>query len=407
MKVKDTNIMINMLAWVTEVVNSNALENTTLDFFLQELEKFLEYLVQMIQDCDPDRLKVIKSINFCFEPFANLKKGYAPHVENYVKNYKQMQDRLSNGGEKLELDLLLTFESTQGVVWPRETFRSLFSNRTTYDEGLIPKDSNMYKIKEQLAIKFIEGFMKRPAQALDMYKYIEQKFAKFKNYAKYYRSKGNYALTSDEIIHLANQYVESPMTLGIIEFLKDKIQRRLDMNDTTNSAFIDKNIIGQEWAEIDCDKMVSFEIQESESQNADDGDKKYWEIISDSGDQVDLTNFMFRTLIKKKPDDTFVVVLYSLLNKDYREYLQKFCKNNLANIDYLDKKLVNMRKVVLEEQKEEKKNRVHQKDKKASFVFIEKILNSTLLYDITAISKKGQSYVSLKDQIILPSSRRY
>merc|ERR1711957_264300 len=140
------------------------------------------------------------------------------------------------------------------------------------------------------------------------------------------------------------------MTLGIIEFLKDKIQRRLDMNDTTNSAFIDKNIIGQEWAEIDCDKMVSFEIQESESQNADDGDKKYWEIISDSGDQVDLTNFMFRTLIKKKPDDTFVVVLYSLLNKDYREYLQKFCKNNLANIDYLDKKLVNMRKVVLEEQ---------------------------------------------------------
>ena len=57
-----------------------------------------------------------------------------------------------------------------------------------------------------------------------------------------------------------------------------------------------------------------------------------------------------------------------------------------------------MRKVVLEEQKEEKKNRVHQKDKKASFVFIEKILNSTLLYDITAIAKKGQSYISLKDQ---------
>merc|ERR1712196_76641 len=193
----------------------------------------------------------------------------------------------------------------------------------------------------------------------------------------------------------------------ILLYLKGKIQRRLDMNDAKNSAFIDQNIVGYDWSEIDCNKIVSFEILETQTQNADDGDKKYWEIISDSGDMVDLTNFMFRLLIKKKPDDTFVIALYSLLNKDYREYLQKFCKNNLANIDYLDKKLINTRKERAEKLKEEKKNMIHQKDKKASFVFIEKILNSTLLYDVGAINKKGQSYVSLKDQIILPCSKRY
>jgi len=34
-----------------------------------------------------------------------------------------------------------------------------------------------------------------------MYKYIENKFKKYKNYSKYYNEAGKFALTSDFIIH--------------------------------------------------------------------------------------------------------------------------------------------------------------------------------------------------------------
>jgi hypothetical protein len=82
---------------------------------------------------------------------------------------------------------------------------------------------NPLRIKSGLTMQFLQAFIQFPQKALDMYKYIEMKFKRFKNYDKYYCSQGKHVLNADFVIHLANQYVESPIVDSIVSFLKDRI----------------------------------------------------------------------------------------------------------------------------------------------------------------------------------------
>jgi hypothetical protein len=186
------------------------------------------------------------------------------------------------------------------------------------------------RIKSGLTMQFLQAFIQFPQKALDMYKYIEMKFKKFKNYDKYYCSQGKHVLNADFVIHLANQYVESPMVDSIVSFLKDRISVCRKEGNNYN-----KQLRGNSWLEIsELEKWLQYEIETPEGENPDEGERQYWEFISECGEAIDLTNFMFRLLIKEVCDGTFKLSLVNLTKKDYREFVQKYCKNKLNNLDF-------------------------------------------------------------------------
>ena len=65
---------------------------------------------------------------------------------------------------------------------------------------------------------------------------------------------------------------------------------------------------------------MECQLECKDAQNPDDGDKEYWDMLSDADDSVDMTNFMFRILLKEAKEGGFCLLMVSLLNLDNREF---------------------------------------------------------------------------------------
>jgi len=94
------------------------------------------------------------------------------------------------------------------------------------------------------------------------------------------------------------------MVTSILEYLKAKIEKRLKVSD---DHYFEDFLQECEWTELDCENALEYAIEYKEG-NQDETDKQYWEMISDAGEGIDLTNFMFRLIIKKTAEDKYVLV---------------------------------------------------------------------------------------------------
>jgi len=114
-------------------------------------------------------MSVIKRINFSFETFLQMNKKYSEQIETYCANFSLIQSRLNNNEtadcSKIDIRVFMTFHKDQGLIWNKEAFSSLFSDRTNFDEDYKkhvthhdPSTENKLKIKSGLSIKFLEAF---------------------------------------------------------------------------------------------------------------------------------------------------------------------------------------------------------------------------------------------------------
>ena len=448
----DLEIILNLNVWTSQLVASNDLHDVDYDVFQLQLDGFQENLSRLVIECDYIKLRCIEGIKFQYVSYKDVNKGHVNQLETYLaqsrlldtkveriltgkvvkkqsrqncqteQEYADEQEFYEEPPDKIELVIVLSYQKDLGMIIHWEILRSLFADRTDFGKDYHNGNYDIYwdvmpslnMLKNDLRSNFQEGFIKHINTGLDMYKYVDLKFKKFRNFGSYYNNSGKDVLLADFAVHLANQFVETPIIDTIQLFLRDKVEKR-HLHEKYSQRFIN-----EDKTQVENHRQITCELEIKDSTDPDEGDREYWEVLSDSGDNVDMTNFMFRVLIKEKKNGGVVLLQVSLQNLDFKEFLQKYCKNKFLNMDMLDKKLVREKQKAIDENKNEIaenkvviNNKWHLTGDRISAIKYSSLLrNSTkdaighIIYNLSLVPKKGHCVLAMKDQLLNNSNGR-
>ena len=243
----DIDITINLKAWCSQLVASNDLCDIDYNVFELKLERFLEMLSKLVTNTDYNKLSCIEGIKFNYVSYKEINKTYVNQIETYMaqsrlldtkvkriltakfvksqypKDWQTEEEYLADQNlyeeppDKIELVLLLSYHKDLGIIYHSEILRSLLADRTDFGinysnySGFSDIMPSLNMLKNDLHSNFLEAILKHINIGLDMYKYADMKFKKFRNFSSYYNTSGKDVLMADFIVHLANQFVETPI----------------------------------------------------------------------------------------------------------------------------------------------------------------------------------------------------